>query len=123
MSSRPLISPYPVIASGDMSANITSSVTILSNLSMASYDISWTGTSPVGSVAVQVSNTYSKNADGSIKNAGNWSTLPTTSSAISGNSGNGFIDVTASAGYAIRLVYTRVSGVGTMNVTVACKVA
>lgn len=90
---------------------------------MISYDISWTGTSPVGVISVQSSNTYATDASGKVINAGQWSTLPlSVTPTVSGNSGNGFIDIDASAGYAIRLVYTPTSGTGTLNVTVAGKV-
>ncbi len=107
-----------------MSGNIISDVTIIDNLSMIGYDISWAGTSPVGSMSVQVSNTYSKNADGSVRNAGNWTTLTLSSTtSVSGNTGNGAVDVDATGFYAIRLVYTRVSGVGSMQAVVNAKVA
>lgn len=91
---------------------------------MISYDISWAGTAPIGVMSVQVSNSYSKNADGSVKNAGNWTTLVLSAATpVSGNTGTGFIDIDQLAGYAIRLVYTRTSGIGTMNAIVNCKVA
>lgn len=124
MSSRPQFNPYPVIVNGSMAGNITSAVTVIQKLSLVSYAVSWTGTSPVGSMDVQVSNDYAQNVDGSVANAGNWSSIPLSSTpSISGNSNNGFIDIDANAGYAIRIVYTRVSGTGTMNVIVSGKVA
>lgn len=123
MASRPIISPYSVITNGNMSANITSLVTVIQTNGKVSYDVSWSGTAPVGSMSVQVSNTYTQNADGSVRNAGNWTTLVLSSTtSVSGSTGNGFIDIDASAAYAVRLVYTRVSGTGTMNATVAGKV-
>lgn len=124
MSSRPQADPQLVITNGDMSGNITSLPTIVQKLSMIGYDISWTGTAPVGVMSVQVSNTYSKNADGSVKNAGSWTTLTLSSTpTVSGSTGNGFVDVDATGAYAIRLVYTRTSGTGTMNATLCAKVA
>lgn len=128
MASRPFIAPYPVIGgtskvSGDMSASIISEATILQMNSMVSYDISWAGTTPVGVITVQVSNTYTLAPNGSVRNAGNWTTLTLSSPTnVSGNTGNGFIDVDATAGYACRLVYTRTSGSGTLSVVVAGKV-
>lgn len=123
MSSRPLLEPFSVITNGDMSGNIISKVTITNQLSMLSYDISWTGTAPVGVMSVQVSNTYSQNGDGTVRNPGNWTTLVLSAPTnVSGNTGNGFIDVDATAAYAMRLVYTRTSGTGTMNATVKGKV-
>jgi len=124
MASRPILSPFPVIINGDMSGNITSAVTVIQNTSMISYDISWSGSSPVGALSVQVSNTYSQNADGTVKNAGNWTTLTLSAATnVSGNTGNGFIDVDATGAYAIRLIYTRASGLGTLQATISGKVS
>lgn len=124
MASRPIFTPYSVITDGSMAGNLTSKVTIIQNLSMVSYDISWSGTTPVGEITVQVSNTYSQNADGSVRNAGTWHTLVLSDETlVSGNTGDGFIDVDANAAYAIRLIYTRTSGTGTLNVTINGKVA
>lgn len=124
MSSRPQSGPHKVINNQSMATSLTSDVTIIQKLSMVSYDIAWSaGSSPVGTVTVQVSNTYEQNSDGSVKNAGNWTTLALGTLSVSGNSGNGFVDVDATAGYAIRLLYNRTSGSGTLNVTVAGKVA
>ncbi len=124
MSSRPQAAPFSVITNGDMSANITSKVTIVQKLSMISYDVSWAGSAPVGTMVVQVSNTYTENADGTVKNAGSWTTMPlSVVPSVSGSSGNGFIDIDVTAAYAIRLVYSRVSGTGTMNATITAKVS
>ncbi len=125
MSSRPQFDPHSVITNVSMGASITSEVTIVNKLSMISYDISWTGGStPIGVMSVQVSNTYSKNANGSVRDAGNWTTLTLSSTTnVSGNTGNGFIDVDATGAYAIRLVYTRSSGSGVMHATISAKVA
>lgn len=107
-----------------MAGNLTSEVTIIQKLSMLSYDISWSGTAPVGVITIQVSNSYSQNGDGTVRNAGSWTTLSLSSPTnVSGATGNGFIDVDATAAYAMRLVYTRTSGTGTMNVIVSGKVA
>lgn len=131
MASRPILSPYQVIGgnepgsvSGNMAATITSPVTIIQNISMLSYDISWTGTSPVGQVFAQSSNTYSQNADGTVANPGDWTNLPLSELAtVSGNTGSGVIEIDASAMYALRIQYVPVSGTGSMSVTVVGKVA
>jgi hypothetical protein len=125
MSSRPILSPFQVIINGDMSqATVTSAVTVIQNVSMASFDISWTGSSPVGVINVQVSNTYSKNVDGTVKNPGNWTTLTlSASTSVSGNTGTGFIDIDQLSSYAIRLQYVKTSGTGTLNATITGKVA
>lgn len=130
MSTRTTIRPQSVVTNGNMASNITSAPTILQSLTKASYAISWTGTSPVGTVSVQGSNDYSLNQDGSVHNTGTWNTLtlsvsgsPATTIAISGNTGNGAIDVLETALYAIRLIYTAGSGTGTLNVIVNAKVS
>ena len=130
MASRPILAPYQIVGgtepgavSGDMSTTITSPVTVIQTYSMVSYDISWSGTSCAGTISVQASNSYSKNADGSVANAGTWTTLPlSVTPTVSTDTGSGFIDIDSSAGYAVRLVYTPSAGAGTMAVTVCGKV-
>lgn len=124
MASRPIFSPYYVITNGNMSGNLISAVTVIQNLSLVSYACSWVGTAPIGNVSIQVSNDYTQNAAGVVQNPGTWNTLPlSASTAVTGNTGNGFIDIDANAGYALRLVYTRTSGTGTLNVVIDAKVA
>lgn len=130
MSIRPEIKPYPVILNGSMAGNITSSVTIIQKLSMISYGLSWAGTTPVGTIQVQVSNDYSIDATGETANAGTWNAITFSSAGllvssipITGNTGNGFIDIDQIAAYAIRVVYTRTSGTGTLQCVLNAKVA
>jgi hypothetical protein len=129
MSSRPQ-ALYPVIVNGNMTTTITSQVSIIQKLSMMSYALSWVGTTPVGSASVQVSNDYSQNEDGTVKNPGTWNTVPVSLSGssvtlipISGSTGNGFIDIDEMGAYAMRLVYTPTSGTGTLQATYNAKVA
>lgn len=124
MASRPILAPFSVITNGDMSTTLTSKVTVIQNVSMVSYTVAWTGSSPVGVVTVQASNDYTQNADGTVRNAGTWVTLPLSSTAsVSGNTDSGVIDIDATAIYALRLIYTPVSGTGTLNATINGKVA
>lgn len=107
-----------------MSADITSDITIIQKLSLISYSISWNGTSPLGEVIVEVSNDYTQNSDGSVKNAGTWNELPLDlPAAVSGNVDNGFIDVESNGGYALRLRYLRTSGTGTIQAVISAKVS
>lgn len=131
MSSRPILTPFSVITDGNMSlSSISSAVTVIQNLSMISYAVSWTGTSPVGTLEVQVSNDYSQNSDGTVRNSGTWTNIyfsvngvNANSIAVSGNTGSGFIDIDLCAAYAIRLHYTKTSGIGTLNATANGKVS
>lgn len=130
MSTRPQLKPFSVITNGVMASNITSLPTIISNLTLIGYGLSWSGTSPIGTVSVQVSNDFSLNAEGAIANAGTWTTMTVnyrgsavTTVPVSGNTGNGFIDIDASGAYAMRLIYTAGSGSGSLQCLVNAKVA
>lgn len=139
MSSRPVLVPSIVIGpnpnsnaqvvSGNMSSSITSIPTIIKMLSMVSYTFSWTGTSPVGTLSLQVSDDFSQDSSGAVSNPGTWNTLPLTVSGssvtsvpITGNTGNGLLEGISSS-YAIRAVYTAASGTGTLSATVSGKVS
>lgn len=104
--------------------------TILRSLSLVQYAITWTGTTPIGTLKLETSSNYEIAPNGTIINAGTWNVAPlgvngvyATSIAISGNSGVGTIDVLQTASYATRILYTAASGTGTMNIIVSGKVA
>jgi len=122
MSTRPLIKPHVVLENADLSGDLVSLVTIITNITDIGYDISWTGTA-VGVFSVEISNTYSLNAAGAVLSAGNWTPL-TLSGAVNpaGVTDNGFIDIQGVSAFAIRLVYTSTSGTGTVNAVVTGKV-
>lgn len=102
---RRFIQPYQVIASGDMSGAIASPSVDISNVDDISIVYEWAGTSPVGTLFVQV-----KNGDSP------WSVLDISPpAAISGNSGNNNIQITNVSFKELRLTYTRTSGTGTLN--------
>jgi hypothetical protein len=129
MSTRSTLRPYSVITNGAMTGNITSAVTILQSIVGCSYSLSWSGTSPVGTASVQVSNDYSLNPNGTVDNTGTWTTIelnvagtPATTIAISGNTGTAFIDIDTIMAYAIRLQFTYTSGTGTLNALINGKV-
>lgn len=132
MSSRPSFYPQQVFLPGndDMSGDLISLVTIIPKLPVNSYGISWTGTTPVGTLVCEVSNDYVQNIDGSARVAGTWNVMPFTDStgtvvtsvAISGDTGNGFINISGLGGYALRLRYTAGPGVGTISAFFTAKV-
>lgn len=125
MSSRPLLKPHTVIDNGDLSqASITSDPTVVQMLSLVSYSVSWVGSSPSGTFEVQVSNDYSLNADGTVKNSGTWTALTLSETpTISGSIGTGVIAISLIEFYAIRIVYTKISGTGSLQATVVGKVS
>lgn len=129
MSHRPIIVPNlqkPLINAQSMGSDITGPATIINTLPGISYDVAWTG-NPIGTFSIQVSNTYSQNVDGTVANAGNWNTLPPsafvgTLPTPAGSADHGFIDIVGTEAYAIRIVYTRVSGTGSLTVLASAKV-
>lgn len=131
MSTRSSLRPQPVVTNGDMAlSSLTSDVTILQSLTVGTYSYSWAGSSPVGAIALQISNDYKLSADGrTVENAGTWTSVTLDLNGtlvdaipITGNSGNGIIEWTTGA-YAIRTVYTKTSGTGTLNVIFNGKVS
>lgn len=140
MSTRTRLAPTVVIPSpqgspaggNSMAANITSATTILQSISTVSYAVTWTGSSPVGTISVQVSNDCTVESNGTVT-GGTWNPLPLTvlqsggtstetTIPISGNTGQGFIDVDITGAYACQLIYTAASGSGNLTVTVSGKV-
>lgn len=131
MSTRSNLRPQSVITNGNMAlASVTSAVTILQSLTVGSYTYSWSGSTPIGTVAVQISNDYSLNQDGTVNNSGTWTTIFFTlngssvvsSAPVTGNTGVGVIEWSTGA-YAIRTVYTKTSGTGTIQAVVNGKVS
>lgn len=131
MSTRTSLRPQLVINASSMAAaSITSSPTILQSLTIVNYSVTWSGTTPIGTLQVQASDDYTIASDGTPGNAGTWNPLPldlagasVTSIPITGNSGKGMIDIDGLGAYAIRLVYTKTSGTGTLSATIVGKVA
>lgn len=138
MSTRTNLRPQIVIPSpqgspangASMAGNITSAPTVMQSLSQCSYSLSWSGSTPVGTVSVECSNDFSLNPNGTVLNAGTWNIMTlnyggsaVTTVPVSGNSGNGFIDILDTAAYAVRLIYTAGSGTGTLQVIFNGKVS
>lgn len=130
MSTRTRIAPV-TLADVDMAASHNSTATVLASNTAFSYAVTWTGSTPVGTLALEMSNDYALGANGQVSNSGTWNVAPldvngayATSIAISGNTGNGMIDGTAPTGVnAVRLAYTRSSGAGTLSIIITAKVA
>jgi hypothetical protein len=129
LSNRPTIFPEldkPVVFAASMATQIISPPTNINMQPGISYDLAWTG-SPTGTFAVQVSNTYRQSAGGTVINAGNWNTLPTSSftgtyPVPAGSAGNGFLDVVGTEAAWVRIVYNPSGGTGNLTVVPASKV-
>lgn len=130
MSTRTRIAPVS-LTDINMASSANSSATLLASNTAFSYAVKWTGSTPVGTLSLQMSNDYALGSNGQVANSGTWNTAPmdvngayATSVAISGNTGNGMIDGTAPTGVnAVRLAYTAGSGTGTLSLIITAKVA
>lgn len=95
---------------------------------MIGYSYSWSG-APVGTITVEISNDYTKDAEGNVSNPGTWTQIyfnlngmTANSAPVAGSPGTGFIDIDAMSAYAIRTVYHRTSGTGVLQAIVNLKV-
>jgi len=99
----------------DMSGDFTTEPTNILYMDNASLICTWTGTSPVGAISVQVSNDSSNPPT-------KWETLTLDGTAtVTGNSDNGSINLNQLSFAWIRTVYTRASGTGTMTIDMTTK--
>ena len=79
-----------------------------------SFQATWSGATPVGTLDVQVSNDHQENG-GVVVNAGTWTSIYDSVPAVSGNTGSLFLNIAAIAAAFIRVVYTKTSGTGTLS--------
>jgi len=136
MSTRTNIRPQRVIPSpqgspaggSSMAADIISAPTIMQSLTVANYSVSWTGATPVGAIVIEASNDFTLNPQGGVS-GGTWNALPlslagqtVSSIPVTGNTGNGMIDIDTLGAGAIRLRYTATSGTGALIAYVSGKV-
>lgn len=133
MAHKNILPAFETIVAGDMSqASITSSVTNIQYLDDVGVQLNWTG-SPVGSFAIQVSADHAQdiNSPPNVTVPGNWvpltftywngstfvtaTTLPTTAGSPI------YIDLALLSAPWIRIVYTKVSGSGSLNAFITAK--
>jgi hypothetical protein len=108
---------YQTFTNADMSqATLTSALTNIEFLDNVGIQLSWAGTSPVGTFEVQVSLDHQQDQYGNVTNAGNWAPISFTSPpAVSGNTGSVYLDINQISAPWIRVVYTKTSGIGLLN--------
>lgn len=112
MSRKSVIRGYKVITDGDMSGNLTSDITNVTNLDNVGYLVEWSGTSPVGVITVETQSGPS-----------GWCALDFgTAISVSGNTGCAVININQIPFENVRLNYIVTSGTGTLNVTLSSKV-
>lgn len=81
-----------------------------------SFQATWSGSSPVGKLDVQVSNDHQENG-GVVMNAGTWVSIYAggTVPDVTGNTGTLFLNLTGLSAAFVRVVYTKTSGTGTLQ--------
>lgn len=113
-----------IVTAGDMSAaTVTSGVADIRIFDNVGMQINFTGT-PTGTFAVQGSVDYLADAfnPAVVKNAGNWTALTLSPSPVaSGAASTILLDLNQLSFPYIRVVYTKTSGTGTLNVYVSGK--
>lgn len=97
-----------ILSSGSMAGNLTSSVQSLDNCVRFFIQAFWSGTSPSGTIGVQVSNDQT-----------NWTSVD--SQTVSTNSGTYGLNYDNPGFPYVQLYYTYSSGTGTLNATIAGK--
>lgn len=121
---------YIPITVGPMAIQIISIPTILQSITKVSYQVVWSsGATPIGTISVEANNTGTVLPEGGYT-GGTWAKMPFnvggilyTDIPISGNSGDGLIDIKSTSVGALRLVYNPTSGDGILTATVVGKVA
>ena len=114
---------FKTITSGDMSGNLTSTVTAIEFMDNIGYQLNFTG-SPVGNFQVQVSMDYDQDNNGNVINDGNWVAVTLSSGSVNAATSLGspiFIDLNQLSAPWIRVVYNHTSGSGTLNAFICGK--
>lgn len=113
--------PFQLITSGNMNASITSDAVYTQYQDNIGIQLNWTGV-PVGTFDVQISMDHHQDINGNITVAGNWTSLPLSPAiAASGGADTAYIDLNQQSAPYFRVVYTRTSGTGTLNVFATAK--
>lgn len=114
-STKRVLEKKQLIVAGDMSSSITSPVFICRFLDNVGIQLHWTGT-PTGTFTVQTSTDHEEDNQGNVHVAGTWITIPLSSSiTAAGSPDDAKIAINQIDGSYLRLVYTRASGSGALN--------
>ncbi len=117
MGRKNIIEAHEMFSTASISASNTSDVVYIKNQDKASILVSWSGSSPSGTLAVQVRNRREPTGAASA-----WTTLDMGASiSISGNTGSHTLIFNELPFSELRLVYTRASGTGTISAILVAK--
>lgn len=113
---------FKTLTNGDMSlSSVVSSVTSIQFLDNVGVQAIWAGSSPVGTVSIEVSADYSQDFMGNVINAGHWVAITAASTAVTGNTGSDYIDLNQLSTPWVRARYTKTSGTGLINIYITAK--
>lgn len=110
-----------LVNGASLAATYTSPIQVLHMQDNLGIQLNWTGT-PTGTFAFQVSADYAQTQEGTVQNPGHWVTLtvtPTISAA--GSADQAYVDLNQLSSQWVRIVYTRTSGSGTLDVWTTAK--
>jgi len=112
MARKNVVQAFKMIDSGDMSSNIESVSTNVTYLDVSSIAISWSGSSPAGTITIEARN----------GEANAWTELDFGSTiSVSGNSGSHRVVFTEMPFTDLRVVYTASSGTGSLDAIITSK--
>lgn len=123
MAQKQRIRSYKISSAVSLATSVTSSPTNIEGVDNVGYQINFTGT-PTGTFTVEVSADYQPGTSPHEEpiNAGNWIALPISPAVTaSGAAGSAYIDLNQLSAPWIRIVYTRTSGTGSLDVYVTAK--
>lgn len=105
------------ITSGNMAlTSVTSTVSNILNLDNIGFEATWSGSTPIGVISIEVSIDYAQDSFGNVTNSGTWTALSfTPTPAVSGNTGSLYIDMNQLSAPWLRAKYTKTSGTGTIQ--------
>ncbi len=124
MARKNTLLTYKIISAAALgTASTTSAVTGIQFMDNIAMQFIWSaGSTPIGTIAIQVSLDYAQDSQGVVTNSGTWTALTISPSlAISGNSGSLYVDLNQLGAPWVRAVYTKTSGTGTLNAYIAGK--
>lgn len=121
MSRKNTLLKFQIITAGNGSGDLTSTITNIQHLDNVGIQVNLSGTpSMTGTFKVQVSADHAQDTEGNVSVAGNWTTI--VQGGVSGGSPTTtYFDLNQLSSPWIRLIYTHVSGSGTVNAFITAK--
>lgn len=113
---------YKLLSAASMAANITSAATNIQHLDNIGIQANIVSGSPTGVIQVQVSADYAEDTEHNVLDAGHWVDLtPAQQSITAGSPAQTYFDLNQLSSPWVRVVYTRTSGSGSLDVFITAK--